>query len=145
VYFVRGIQILGSVSRDSRPPRDASIAVRAKPVQLASVTSTYVPRNHPDWDVASGKELRQFAGPEVFARTLAFSPDGKLLAAGRLDGRIRLWRVDTGTLLRDLPAHDRAVTALAFSPDGRLLASGARDTTMLLWDVRAVAREAPAP
>src|SRR5262245_13786561 len=41
-YFVRGIQILGSVSRDSRPPRDASIAVRAKPVQVASGTSTEV-------------------------------------------------------------------------------------------------------
>jgi WD40 repeat protein len=97
------------------------------------------------WDLASGKEVRQFAGPEVFACTLAFSPDGKLLAAGRLDGRIRLWRVDTGVVLRDLPAHDRAVTALAFSPDGRLLASGSRDTTILLWAVPEVAREAPVP
>src|SRR5262249_16586679 len=41
-YFVRGIQILGSVSRHSGPPRDASIEVGVKPVQLASVTSTSV-------------------------------------------------------------------------------------------------------
>ena len=97
------------------------------------------------WDAKTGKEVRQFAGPELLARTLAFSPDGKLLAAGRSDGHIRLWRVDTGTVLRDLPAHDQAVTALAFSPDGRLLASGARDTTILLWDAHALSREVPTP
>jgi WD40 repeat protein len=86
-------------------------------------------------DAATGKELRQFAGAGVWAAALAFSADGKLLAAGRHDGGIRLWRADTGALWCDVPGHEHPVTALAFSPDGKTLASGSVDSTVLLWDV----------
>jgi WD40 repeat protein len=87
------------------------------------------------WDAATGKELRQFAGLQVVAAAVAFSPDGKVLAAGRRDGGIRLWRADTGAVLGDVPGHERAVLSLAFSPDGKTLASGSDDSTVLLWDV----------
>jgi WD40 repeat protein len=94
------------------------------------------------WDLRRGKEIRQFAGPQLFARALAFSPDGKLLAAGKLDGSIRLWRVQTGELLCDIPGHDLAVCSVAFSPDGKRLVSGSMDSTVLAWDVDFLEREA---
>jgi WD40 repeat protein len=96
------------------------------------------------WDAATGKELRRLGGAAVRASTAAFSADGKVLAAGQLDGSVRFWDVATGTILRDFPAHEAAVTALAFAPDGKTLASAAADTTVLVWDLAQVLREAPA-
>jgi hypothetical protein len=78
----------------------------------------------------------------VFARGLAFSADGKVLACGRLDGTIRVWDVATGTVLRDLPGHELAVSSVAFSPDGKLLASASADSTVLLWKASEVLRPA---
>jgi WD40 repeat protein len=97
------------------------------------------------FDLGSGREARQFTGPRLLPRAVAFSPDGQLLAVGQLDGSIRLWRLASGLVLRDLPAHELAVTALAFSPDGRRLASGSMDSTVLLWDVSQVVKDAPGP
>src|SRR5690242_12721693 len=59
---------------------------------------------------------------------LAFSPDGKTLAAaGYEDGRVSLWEAGTGRLLRMLGRHGGEVVSLAFAPDGRRLLSGDRD------------------
>jgi WD40 repeat protein len=93
-------------------------------------------------DAGTGKELRQFGGLGVLRWTAAFSPDGKLLAAGRNDGKLRIWEVASGTVLHDFPAHSAAVTAVAFSPDGKTVATGSADTTVLVWDLREALREA---
>ena len=66
---------------------------------------------------------------------LAFSPDGRLLAAGTGQGAIELYEVESGALLRELSDHRGRVEALAFSSDGRLLASGSHDSTVALWSV----------
>ncbi len=62
---------------------------------------------------------------EYRCASLAFSPGGRLLAAGRSNGMVGLWQVDTGTALRhfvhDLLGHP--VCAVAFSDDGTHLAS----------------------
>ncbi|MEH2240028.1 NB-ARC domain-containing protein [Nostoc sp.] len=77
----------------------------------------------------------------VFAETLvsissvAFSPNGKLLATGDADGKTYLWQVDDGKLLFSCTGHSSWVKSVAFSPDGQTLASGSDDQTVKLWDV----------
>ena len=67
--------------------------------------------------------------------SVAFSPDGRLLAAGIANGDIRLWRVADGEPLLTCRGHSDWPWAIAFSPDGRTIASGSQDQTVRLWDV----------
>jgi WD40 repeat protein len=77
----------------------------------------------------------------VFAETLdnvftvAFSPDGRLLATGDAEGVIRLWRVTDGKPLFVCKGHMSWVWSVTFSPDGQTLASGSNDQTLKLWEV----------
>ena len=64
----------------------------------------------------------------------AFSPDGKLLAAGLENGGIRFWDVSTGRVLLDAPAHRMAITSLSFA-DAKIIVSGSLDGTAMAWDV----------
>ncbi|GAA4624689.1 hypothetical protein GCM10023196_025840 [Actinoallomurus vinaceus] len=64
---------------------------------------------------------------------MAFSPDGRLLAAGGYDGRVRLWDVVTHRLVASLPGLPGRVNGVAFSHDGRLLACAGGDS-VLLWN-----------
>ena len=65
--------------------------------------------------------------------SVAFSPDGQILASGSYDKTVRLWRAADGTLLRTLKGHTDWVLSVAFSPDGKALAYGGRDHTVWLW------------
>ncbi len=70
--------------------------------------------------------------------SITFSPDGKTIATGDLDG-IRFWDPQTGDLKmefkRPSEVKKRFVSTLAFSPDGLLLASGTEET-ICLWDMQ---------
>ena len=72
-------------------------------------------------------------GQPVHVRTLAFSPDEKILAGGSNGGFIHLWNAHTGTELFTLRGHRNRISALAFSPDGKTLAGGNRDGEISLW------------
>jgi WD40 repeat protein len=88
------------------------------------------------WDVAAGKEVRRLAGPkELMIRSVAFSPDGRLLAAVEWSGCIRVWDPASGKPLCRLGERDGKVHYVAFSPDGRMLASTGWDEKVRLWEV----------
>jgi WD40 repeat protein len=87
------------------------------------------------WDVATGKERVTFAGHRDRVYSLAFSPDGKLLATGGDDGKVILWDWKTGKRLALFEGHKEPVHTVAFSPDGKSLASGSWRDAVCLWDV----------
>jgi WD40 repeat protein len=72
---------------------------------------------------------------EAVVNALAFSADGKTLAAGREDKQVMLFDATTGKSQRRLEGHDGPVRSLAFSADGATLASGADDKRVTLWDL----------
>jgi len=75
---------------------------------------------------------------ETFASiaTLAFSPDGRYLAAGMTNGEINLWRWGAYELHSRFHGHSDMVWTVAFSPDGKQLASGGEDQTIRVWDLQ---------
>ena len=75
--------------------------------------------------------------------SVAFSPNGQILASGSSDRTIRLWDVTTRKTIRTLKGHTDSVRSVAFSPDGSTIASGSGiwiwmgtggDNTIRLWD-----------
>jgi WD40 repeat protein len=87
-------------------------------------------------DVATGQILnRALDQRKVPLMFLEFSPDGKVLAVGGADGRVKFWDTETGDELpRAIQAHSEPVMAAAFSPDGKVLATASLDQTIKLWD-----------
>lgn len=64
--------------------------------------------------------------------SLAWSPDGNLLAGGCSDNKVRLWNAD-GKLVATLSGHTEEIWSVTWSPDGKTLASGSGDNTVRLW------------
>lgn len=82
-----------------------------------------------------GKAVRELLESIDCVFAVAFSPDGKTLAAAGADRAIRVWNVETGKLLATIEDHADWILDLAFSPDGKKLASASRDKTAKVFDV----------
>jgi WD40 repeat protein len=100
------------------------------------------------WDRTSGEKTAAFACPAQSIHCLAFSPDGKILAAGYKRRQVqwgtftadafRLYDVPSGKVLADEDIG--LISSIAFSPDGKLMATGTA-TGIILWKVPAAWRK----
>jgi WD40 repeat protein/serine/threonine protein kinase len=81
------------------------------------------------WDGASDKELRSQTIPEGqgWYSSVAFSPDGSMLATGTMGGQIEFYNPDTGDQIGSVDLQSGSVLALAFRLDGNQLAASTRD------------------
>src|SRR5262249_29680595 len=96
------------------------------------------------WDAQAGGEVGKVGPPGAHVKGLAFSHDGKELAAVNFDGEVNVWEWDVTRLdEKQMPRHTfhsrrvpLAGMTLAFSPDGRRLAAGGVKQTVQIWDLQ---------
>jgi WD40 repeat protein len=84
---------------------------------------------------ADGRAWASFRVDAPLVKSLAFTPDGDVLAAGCVDGSVVLWETAARRARATLRGHAGIVNGLAFSPDGRSLATAGNDGTLCVWDV----------
>ncbi len=126
---------------------DPSLAISPDNKLLAAADG---PRWRPDsrvihqhihlWDIATGKEIRQFGEASFGYWAAAFSRDGKTLATAAQDNQIRLWETATGGERLHLSGHTGQINKLIFADNDRTLISTSSDTTALVWDVTGIRR-----
>jgi WD40 repeat protein len=127
-----GTRLVATADRLQENDYDASLLVNMEALGVA-----------PTLDAQAGLLRRFVSHPHLAAflpaaeeaLAVAFSPDGKRLAAAGGDQTVVLWDVDGRRPAATLAGHDDAVVGVAFSPDGKRLASASRDGHVVLWDV----------
>ena len=91
-------------------------------------------------DAAAGQIKSSLRGGKAIF-SLAFSPDGQLIATGEGDpydpseaGAVRIYCASTGQVKRALTGHQSGVSSVHFSPDGTRLVTGSYDKTVKIWN-----------
>src|SRR5207253_1269166 len=85
--------------------------------------------------MAVGESPPTLRGHTGWISSLAFTPDGKLLASASADKTVKLWAIPDGRELATLQGHEDYVSSVAMSPDGKVMATGSFDKSAKLWDL----------
>jgi WD40 repeat protein len=86
--------------------------------------------------LANPHQRADFTSRTSSVTSVAFSPDGNILAAGGVDGAVQLWDVRKRHRIgQPLTRHTSSITSVAFSPKGNILATSSDDNTVRLWNV----------
>ena len=96
----------------------------------------YRPKPSPGRNRDARKHTRSVPDRLAAVESVAFSPDGDMLAVGGLGLKVRLWNPKTGKLKQTLAGDSHWVRDVAFTRDGKRLASASVDETVRLWDVK---------
>ena len=94
------------------------------------------------YSTANGQETLRIEHDRQPIIDVAFSADGRYIAAGQFGGTTQLWSTGTGELLAVMHGHTERVATVEFSPDGRWLATGSWDGSLQLWGLDVLERPA---
>jgi WD40 repeat protein len=111
-----------------------TLAVSPDRLQVAAITDM---KGLAVVDVATGREVFHAPppAPPTAGRALAYSPDGRWLAACNAERVIRVWNARTFEPLAELVGHVDVVNWICFSPDSRRLVSGGADRMLRVWEL----------
>ncbi len=86
------------------------------------------------FDAQSTKELQSIkvttSGPST---QIVFSPDGRYLATGDTQKRLKVWDTSTWKMISDLPGHQGAIRAVDFAPNSQFIITGGNDQMIKMW------------
>lgn len=77
--------------------------------------------------------------------SVAWSPDGQMILAGKANNNVDIWSVTEHTLLATLVGHGNSIKSVAWSPDSASVVTGSDDGTARIWNVSALAGATSAP
>lgn len=154
ILLVLGLTIvgctrLGGIGRNASPVSDPELSsalqaptlLPSRPTQTATHPPDPSATPSPSPPVISEDDLWRLQEMHVLQmegvlNDIAFSPDGRWIAAGSEAGQVNVWGVEDGSLAYTLQGHEGPVNSVAFSPDGALLASGSSDQSVQLWNTQ---------
>ncbi|KAB8141868.1 WD40 repeat domain-containing protein [Chloroflexia bacterium SDU3-3] len=137
--FVRTFQDEGDMVSDLAFSPDGRYLATANDLNIVTI-----------WEVETGKRVRTITISSAWDRRLgraphaqvrdwttsvAFSPDGRRIAAGSTDATAGVWDVQSGAQLYRLDGHTDTVSSVSFSPDGRYVATNSHDGNTIIWQV----------
>lgn len=118
---------------ESLPAKPSRLAFSPTDTGLLAVTCMNGETSLWRVDTPEARLVAELSGLSDRGRCLAFSPDGRVLAAGSPDGAVMLWSVADGQPLMALPGHDGAVLALCYSADGETIYSADTSGKLRRW------------
>lgn len=78
--------------------------------------------------------MRVFTGHTGSIKTVAVSPNGRLMASAGEDKSIMLWDLGSGKRIKKMTGHTGFIYSLSFSADNNVIVSGGADGTVRVWD-----------
>ena len=111
--------------------------------QMLSVSNVIIPAGSPPrvginkftlWDVGTGQRIHTFSGHINHVYHICFSPDGKQILSGSVDGSVKLWDTVTGREILNLGSTIGSINSVSFSLDGKYVLSGSSNFSVKMWD-----------
>jgi len=141
----------GKETRSWKAHGDGVFALAFSPDYRVLASSGYFDYTVKLWDTAAWREIRTLAnkkteGLQEKVQAIAFSPNGKLIAASEVGfdpklkqyayNRTNVWNIEDGEKLFTVGGHKFDIDAVLFTPDNRFVVSGSADGTIRFWDVK---------
>lgn len=128
---VHDIEIANAQEVEESAPKTDQLVVDGADVEMET---KHLPDDVPpeSGDALAPVSLSGHVSP---VNSLAFSPNGDILASAAADGSIRLWQVKTKIEVARFDGHAKSVNRVRFSSDGQFLLSASDDFTVRVWDL----------
>jgi WD40 repeat protein len=134
-YGLERLESLGRVQGPKHPANAFAVSPDGQFIVFSSSEGINL------WRVNDQTMVQTFNGTDWNSHHVAFSPDGKVVAAVTDDQHLKLYRTDDGTLIRSLGGSNENPLGLSVSTDGQRLTAGYTDGNIHVWNIGSGAYE----